>query len=79
MATTLEPMTVETIEAAFLSLPAADRGVLVERLLARLDANPEVDQAWLLEAQRRAAAAEADPSLWIPYEEAMARLQDEFR
>ena len=42
----LESETVETLEAAALQLTPADRARLVERLIATLDANPEVDEAW---------------------------------
>jgi len=40
----LEPETVETLEAAALQLTSADRARLVDRLIATLDADPEVEE-----------------------------------
>ena len=42
----LELETVETLEAAALHLPPGERARLVERLIATLDADPDVEQAW---------------------------------
>ena len=42
---TLESETVETLEAAALQLTLADRASLVDRLIATLDADPEVEEA----------------------------------
>jgi putative addiction module component (TIGR02574 family) len=52
-AMTLESETVETLEAAALQLTPADRARLVERLIAILDADPEVGEAWAAEVERR--------------------------
>ena len=41
----LESETVETPEAAALQLTPADRARLVDRLIATLDADPEVEEA----------------------------------
>jgi len=41
--------TVETLEAAALHLPLSERARLVERLIATLDADPEVEEAWAAE------------------------------
>jgi hypothetical protein len=51
----LEFETVETLEAAALQLTPADRARLVERLIATLDADPEVEEAWASEVERRAS------------------------
>jgi hypothetical protein len=79
MPTTIEPVTLETIEAAALQLSAADHALLLERLIVRLDADPELDQAWLAEAQRRDEEAEKDPSLWLSGPEVLAEVQGELR
>lgn len=50
--------TVETLEAAALHLPPGERARLVERLLATLDAVPEVEEAWVAEVERRQAEIE---------------------
>jgi Putative addiction module component len=41
----LDSETVETLEAAALQLTLADRARLVDRLIATLDADPEVEEA----------------------------------
>ena len=49
----LETETVETLKAAALQLTPADRARLVDRLIATLDADPEVEEAWAAEVERR--------------------------
>lgn len=51
----LEFETVETLEAAALQLTRADRARLVEKLIATLDADPEIEEAWATEVERRQA------------------------
>ena len=46
-------MTVDQLESAALQLPASERARLAERLIASLDEDAEVEQEWLLEAERR--------------------------
>jgi hypothetical protein len=46
----LEMETVETLEAAALNLPPGERARLVERLIATLDADPEIEEAWAVES-----------------------------
>lgn len=65
------PDTLEALEAQALKLPPAERTHLLERLIASLDADPEVEAAWEQEADRREARASADS----PLPEAMARLR----
>ena len=45
----------EIPQAEVLKLAPADRSHLLERLIAGLDADPEVEEAWKLEADRRKA------------------------
>jgi hypothetical protein len=42
----LDSESVERLEAAALQLTPADRARLVDRLIATLDADPEVEEAW---------------------------------
>lgn len=46
----------EELEAVVLSLPRGERARLAERLLASLDEDPEVEEAWAAEVKRRLAA-----------------------
>jgi len=71
--------TVETLEAEALQLSAAERARLVERLIASLDIDPEVEQAWAAEAERRDAEIESGAVSLIPGPEALAKLRAEFR
>lgn len=54
-------LTVESLAAEALLLSAAERAQLVERLIASLDADPEVEDAWAAKVERRRlnAAVEA--------------------
>lgn len=43
----------EELEAAALSLPRGERARLAERLLASLDEDAEIEEAWAAEVRRR--------------------------
>ena len=73
------PSTVETLEAEALQLSAAERARLVERLIASLDIDPEVEEAWAAEVERRNAEIESGTISLIPGPEALAKLKTEFR
>lgn len=65
----------EVLEAEVLQLPAADRSHLLERLIAMLDVDPQVEQAWAQEADRREAELAAGTAAAVPAEEALFRLR----
>ena len=65
----------EVLEAEALKLAPADRSHLLERLIASLDADPEVEDAWELEADQREAALESGSVADVPAQEAMHRLR----
>lgn len=65
----------EILEAEALKLAPADRSHLLERLIASLDADPEVEQAWELVADRREASMESGSEAEVPGQEAMNRLR----
>lgn len=71
--------TVETLEAEALQLPAADRARLVERLIASLDSDPAVDDAWAAEVERRNAEIESGEVALVPGPDALAELKAQFR
>ena len=62
-----------------LQLSAAERARLVERLIESLDIDPEVEEAWAAEAERRDAEIESGAVSLIPGPEALAKLKTEFR
>ena len=70
---------VEVLEAEVLQLPVAERARLVERLIASLDADPEVEEAWAAEVERRQADLESGASRLLPGPETLAKLKAEFR
>ena len=47
------PSSIETIEAEALRLSPTERARLIERLIAGLDFDPEVEEAWAAEVERR--------------------------
>lgn len=73
------PITVEVLEAEILNLPARERALLFERLIASLDTDAEVEQAWSQEADRREAEIEAGAVQAIPGDEVIARLRARVR
>ena len=66
---------IEVLEAEVLSLPAADRSRLVDRLIASLGHDPEWAQAWSEEADRREARLADGQSQWVNGPEAVARVR----
>jgi putative addiction module component (TIGR02574 family) len=73
------PTAVELLEAEALQLSAAERARLLERLIASLDADPEVDDAWAAEVEPRNAEIEAGTVSLVPGPEALARLRAGFK
>jgi putative addiction module component (TIGR02574 family) len=71
--------TVETLEAEALQLSAAERARLVERLIASLDIDPEVEDAWAAEVERRNAEIESGAVSLVSGPDALAKLKTEFR
>lgn len=71
--------TVEVLEAEALQLSAADRARLVERLIASLDMDPVVEEAWAAEVERRNAEIESGAVFLVPGPEALAELKAQFR
>jgi len=69
----------EILEAEVLQLAPADRSHLLERLIASLDVDPEVEEAWEREADRREGELESGSIAAVPGEEAIARLRAKFQ
>ena len=71
--------TVELLEAEALQLPAAERAQLVEKLIASLDIDPEIEEAWAQEVERRNAEIENGAVSLLSGPETLAKLRSEFR
>jgi hypothetical protein len=69
------PIPVDVIEAEALSLPQEERSRLVDRLLASLGHDPEWEQAWSEEADRREARIASGEGKWVEGADAMARIR----
>lgn len=66
---------IDVLEAEALSLPQADRSRLVDRLLASLGHDPEWEEAWSDEADRREARITDGKAQWVSEPEALARVR----
>lgn len=71
-------LTLEALEIEALKLSEAERARLVERLIASLDSDPRVEEAWAAEAERRQAEIESGKVSTIPDADAVAGLKAEF-
>ncbi|OIQ90796.1 putative addiction module component [mine drainage metagenome] len=71
--------TVEELEAEALRLPTAQRARLVEKLIASLDSEPDIESAWAEEVERRHAEIESGAVTLLPGKETLARLRADFK
>ena len=71
--------TFEALEAEILRLPAAERARLVERLIAGLDIDPEIEEAWATEVERRQAEIESGAASLLPGPETLAKIKAKLR
>ena len=69
----------EILEAEALKLTASERAHLAERLLASLDEDSEIEEAWAVEVQRRIAEIESGRVQMIPSAEAIARARESLK
>ena len=67
--------TLEILEAEALKLPSSERSHLLERLIASLDSDPKVEEAWEREADRREAELDLGLVTEVSGQEAIARLR----
>ena len=70
--------TVEELEAEALALPAVQRARLVEKLIASLDVEPDVENAWAKAVERRYTETESGTVSPLPGAETLSRLRAEF-
>lgn len=70
--------TLETVEAAALQLTPADRATLVARLIATLDGDPAVEEAWAAEVERRQSEIENGTVSRLPGPETLSKLKADF-
>jgi putative addiction module component (TIGR02574 family) len=63
------------LEAQVLSLGAAERARLLERLIESFEPDTKAEKAWITEALRREADVKAGRSTMVPGLEAMERVR----
>jgi putative addiction module component (TIGR02574 family) len=64
-------LSLEILEAEVLRLSAAERSRLLDRLIASLEADAEVEAEWDAIADRREAELDSGASKSVPFEEVM--------
>lgn len=72
-------LTVEALVVEALRLSNQERARLVERLIASLDTDSDIEDAWAAEVERRNAEIESGAVSLISGPEALDRLKAEFR
>ena len=70
-------ISLEALECEVLRLPTADRTILLDRVVASLDADGARDAAWDVIAASRDAEIEAGLATEIPLDDVLARLRSE--
>jgi putative addiction module component (TIGR02574 family) len=70
MESELEKLTTEVLK-----LPAEERAALAQLLMASLEDDSDIDQAWSDEVERRIADLDAGIEQAIPMEEALAQVR----
>ena len=65
----------EILESEALKLTPGERAALAQRLLASLDEDAEIEDAWATEVERRIAEVESGAVQVIPIAEALARVR----
>lgn len=71
--------TLEELETEALNLSAVQRARLVEKLIASFDAEPDIENAWAEEVERRHTEIESGAVSLLPGAETLARLRAEFQ
>ncbi len=69
----------EELEAEALKLGVAERARLAEHLIASLDEDSEIDEAWAVEIERRIESLDKDSVDLVPAAEAVARTRAALR
>ena len=65
----------QKLEAEALKLTADERANLAQRLLASLEEDAEIDEAWAVEVERRIAEIESGAVPLIPIADALAQVR----
>ena len=69
----------ETLEAEALKLTSGERAAFAQLLLASLDEDAEIEDAWAAEVERRIAEVESGAVQVVPIAEALAQVRATLR
>ena len=69
----------ETLEAEALKLSSGERAAFAQLLLASLDEDAEIEDAWAAEVERRIAEVESGAVQVVPIAEALAQVRATLR
>lgn len=72
-------ISIETIEAEVLKLSPAQRSRLLDTLIASLNADPAIEQAWMTEARRRDEEVESGSVEPVALEDVLTQLRADVR
>lgn len=73
------PMQFDVLETEVLNLSSVERSQLLDRLVASLDADAEIQELWALEAARRDADIDAGRGVLVAGEAVLDRLSAQLR
>jgi putative addiction module component (TIGR02574 family) len=68
-------VSVQELEAELMKLPSHERARLAEALIASLDEEDEIAEAWAVEAERRYQELRSGAVEGVPAEDVLARLR----
>ena len=69
----------ERLEQEALKLTPSERAALAQRLLASLDVDADIEEAWAAEVERRIADVESGAVQVIPMHEALAQVRSSLK
>ena len=73
------PIQFDALEMEVLKLSSAERSQLLDRLVASLDADAEIQNLWELEAARRDADIDSGQGVLVPGQAVLDRLSAQLR
>ena len=70
---------IESLESADLQLSKPERAQMIERLIASINADSDVEEAWFAEVERRNAEIDSGAASLLSGPETLAKLRAEFQ
>ena len=70
---------IESLESADLQLSKSERAQMIERLIASINADSDVEEAWFAEVERRNAEIDSGAASLLSGPETLAKLRAEFQ